>query len=210
MCLRSRARRSSSSSSSRAARNAASSDWPLARSSWQRSSRCCESSSAISASRVGARFNGASLRRISAFHSGIFSLRDPIDASNKFAPPSKLRSQNSPPLPREPIVPAAPLVGFFDPAPLYPAAPFEAVQERVERSHMETNRSARALLNELTDFIAVTRACFNERKNQHFGAASLPLRLGQYGVHIWASNILKTARPRSQVTIVVGQLPQGH
>jgi len=100
-----------------------------------------------------------------------------MDAGHKFAPAAKLRSENSAAVPREPIIPAATLAAFFDPAPLYPAAPFEAVQEWVERSHMEANRSARALLNELADFIAVTRSRLNERENQHLGAPSLPFRL---------------------------------
>jgi len=51
--------------------------------------------SAISASRAGESFSRARRRRISGFHSGIFCLRDAIDASDKFVPAAKLRSEDS-------------------------------------------------------------------------------------------------------------------
>src|SRR5580704_3431710 len=172
-----RARKSSPSSSSRAVRKAASCGSPIARSSWKRSSRCCASSSAISTSRAGESFSGARRRRISGFHSGIFCLRDAIDAGDKFAPAAKLRSEDSAALASDPIITAAALAAFFNPAAKQPAATFQAVEHGVKRGHVERYCAARALLDEFADFVTVARASLDEREDEEFGTAPFPIRL---------------------------------
>src|SRR5580700_7003983 len=135
------------------------------------------SSSVISASRAGESLSGARRRRISDFQSGIFCLRDAIDARDKFAPAAKLRCEDFPSLASHTIMTAATLSTFFNPAPMQPAASFQAVEHRVKRGHMEAHCAARALLDEFADLVAVARARFDERKNEQFGAASFPFRL---------------------------------
>src|SRR6202035_4394428 len=111
------------------------------------------------------------------FHSGIFCLRDAIDASDKFVPAAKLRSEDSAALARQTIVAAAPLSAFFDPASTQPAAAFKTVEQRVERGDVKTNSAARALLDKFVDFVDVARTGFDERKNEELSAASFPFRL---------------------------------
>lgn len=117
--------------------------------------------------------------------SGSFGLGDAIDAGDEFAPVAKLGRENAAAASREPIITAAALAAPFDPAALNPAAAFESIKQRVERSHVKTDGAGRALLDEFADFVAVARTCFDQRENQKFGAALLPFELGGCGVHIW-------------------------
>ena len=55
---------------------------------------------------------------------------------------------------------------------MQPAASFQAVEHRVKRGHVETNRAAGALLDEFADFVAVARAGFDER--ERMSSSALP------------------------------------
>src|SRR5688572_26110545 len=73
----------------------------------------------------------------------------------------------------EPIETASPLAGLLDPAPLDPAAGFEAEQRGVERRQRECQLSPRAGLDQLADFIPVTRTSLEQREDQHLATALL-------------------------------------
>jgi hypothetical protein len=113
----------------------------------------------------------------------------------------QLRSEDSTALASHTIIMAAPLSAFFNPAAMQPATSFQAVEPRVKRRHMETNGATGALLDEFADFAAVARTCFDERKNEQFGATFFPLHSLGCPLHIWQHNILTTARPGSQMDV---------
>ena len=93
---------------------------------------------------TGESFNGVRRRRISDFQSGIFCLGDAIDSGYKFAPSTKLRSEDLAALTSQTIVAAPALSIFFDPTSRQPAAMFESVEQGIERSNVKTNCAVRA------------------------------------------------------------------
>src|SRR5262245_7114511 len=72
----------------------------------------------------------------------------------------------------KPIVTSTALARFLDPSALDPPTSFEPVQQRVERRYVKLQNAVRALLDQLRDFVAVPRTFFDEREDQHLGAAS--------------------------------------
>src|SRR5579864_3360572 len=100
----------------------------------------------MSASRAGPSFSEASLRRISGFHSGIFSLCDPVDRVDKYLPASQLGGQNFSTLRSHAVIASSALAALFNPAALNPTALFHAIKQWVERGHIEVHRASRPLL----------------------------------------------------------------
>src|SRR6267142_311442 len=98
----------------------------------------------ISASRSGRRFDPAKRFLISCFHSRMFHSRDAAYCSDKGLPFLALHSQNASPFGSQAIVPAPPLIGFFVPTRLNPAAFFVSVQQRIERRNVEMKHAAGA------------------------------------------------------------------
>src|SRR5262245_5929773 len=127
-----------------AARRASLSVAPRLSASWYCSSRCCESSSTLSASRVGGRFNFGSRRRTSARKSGMLNSGDATDRGDELAPTFPLPREHFPACRREAVVAPSTLSGFFDPAATNPAAFFESVEKWIERSDVEAQGAARA------------------------------------------------------------------
>src|ERR1700677_5058009 len=118
----------------------------------------------ISSRRLGSRGSGESRTRTSSFQSCILNLHDAIDGAGKRAPADALTGECLAAACRQPIeTPAASAGGL--PISLHPTAPFEAVQERVERRDVETDHARGALGDELADFIAVAWLVFEQRKN---------------------------------------------
>src|ERR1043166_6141876 len=105
----------------------------------------------ISASRAGDRLKPSSRFRISFLKSGMLKSRDQIDGFDELAPSLPLRLENLSARAREPIVTAAPLTGLFHPAAADPSAFFEAIKQRIKRSHVETQRAARTHFDELPE-----------------------------------------------------------
>src|SRR6266849_4813586 len=108
----------------------------------QRSSRCCESSSTMSASRAGDSGSDDSRMRISRAQaalshapfagvegSGMLPSRDAPNGFHECGPRLSLLCQHAPPLGRHLVEPAAPLPGFFDPGTLDPSTLLEAIEQ---------------------------------------------------------------------------------
>src|SRR5260370_39421979 len=106
----------------------------------------------MSVSRVGERFSGGRRRRISGFHSGIFCLRDAIDASHELPPAAKLRGKDSAALASHTIITAAALSAFFNPAALQPSASFQAVEHLGERGPLGNEGGGREVVCEVAGF----------------------------------------------------------
>src|SRR5687768_9604224 len=125
----------------------------------------------ISRSRSGRSLSEASRVATSALQSGMILLRNPLDRVNEFGPVAALRRQHAAAFGCQPVEPAPALVRLLDPLAGDPAALLEAVEQRIERRHLELQPAARALLDQLADLVAVTRACFHQRQDQQLGAA---------------------------------------
>src|SRR5450759_2404665 len=134
-------------SSSSVMRRASTSVIPLLSSSRKRSSACWTNSSTISASRAGARFKPASCRRIGSFQSGIFDSGDAAGGLDEGLPALPLGSQDFPYLSGQQVIAAPALAALFDPSALNPAALLQAIQQRVERRRVKSERAVRSLFD---------------------------------------------------------------
>src|SRR5215510_3046028 len=129
----------------------------------------------MAASRAGASFKSASRCLISFFHSGMFGPGDAIDCRHKGFPGTALCRQDLLTFPCQAVITAPPLAGFLHPTAFDPAAFFQPVEERVERSYIEFQHAVRPRLDQLADFITMTLASLQKREDQQFSAALLQL-----------------------------------
>src|SRR5450759_852300 len=142
-------------SSSSVMRRASATVAPPLWSSRKRSSACWANSSTISASRAGARFKPASCRRIGSFQSGIFDSGDSVDGLHEGLPALPLGSQDFPSLRGQPVIAPPALAALLHPSALNPAALLQAIQQRVERCRVKTERALRSLFDQLADLVAM-------------------------------------------------------
>src|SRR5204863_4239709 len=103
-----------------------------------------DTSSTISFSRVGERFNPTSRFLISSLKSGMLDSCDAADRFHKLAPAIPLRRQRFLARRRQPIVTPPPLPRLLDPATPNPSPLFEAIQQRIKRSDVEMQSPVRA------------------------------------------------------------------
>src|ERR1019366_2098721 len=144
----------------------------------------------ISASRAGARFRSANCWRIGSFQSGIFDSGDAADGLDERLPALPLGSQDLAPLRGQPVIAPAALAALLDPSALDPTALFEAIQQRVKRRRVKTERALRSLFDQLADFVAVAGRSFEQREQEQLGAAFLPLAIDRFVFHISYCHIL--------------------
>src|SRR5689334_4330421 len=105
---------------------------PPLRSSSNRVSRCCASSSRSDSSAAGASFKAASLSRTIPFQSAIFHPRDSVDYSHKIPPALLFRTEHLTALRSELVIAAPALVGLFDPTALNPSLLLQPVKQRIK------------------------------------------------------------------------------
>src|SRR5688572_20593880 len=161
-----RASRFPSLNSASARRVASSSDAPPDISSRQRSSRCCESSSTISCSRVGERRSDDKRGRTWPAQSGKFVSRHASYRLDECRPGLPLLGEEALSLRRQLVEPAAAFVGLLDPGALDPAALFEAIEQGVEGVDVELQLTARPGLDQLAQVVAVPRARVEQREDE--------------------------------------------
>src|SRR4029077_8724741 len=111
------------------------------------SSRCCESSSTISASRRGDNWSAARRALISTLKSGMLNPGDQVDGFDKLTPPCALLRQHVFARGRQAIIAAPALPWLFYPAPTDPIPSFEAIEQWIKGSDVESNRAARTQLD---------------------------------------------------------------
>src|SRR5688500_18632277 len=88
-----------------------------------------------------------------AFHLNIADLSDAIDCRNKSLPPPPLLGKHLPSIARELVIAPTTLSLFLHPLADDPAAPFQAVEERVEGGHFEAHFAIGPLLDDLADLV---------------------------------------------------------
>src|SRR5690349_17781312 len=128
---------------------------PVDTSSRQRSSRCCDGSSTISASRAGASRTPASRARISALQSGMFASGDTSHRFHEGLPRFLLTLEHAPPFRRDPVVAAPPLACLLDPRPLDPGPFLEPVQQGIERVDVKRELAIGSRVDQLAQLVAV-------------------------------------------------------
>jgi len=101
--------------------------------------------------------------------------REDVESVHEFPPGAALMFEGAAAFGSEAIEAAAALAGFFDPAAFYQALAFQAVEQRVERSHVKLELVVGLGFDELGELIAVACTSFEKRKNDHLGATLLEL-----------------------------------
>src|SRR6185503_15214169 len=92
--------------------------------------------------------------------------------------------------PRDAVVAAAALSGLLHPPAADPAAPLEAVQQRIQGRHREAHVPARARLDQLRHLVAVAGPVLDQREDHQLGAALLQFAIEDPRVDILHSKIL--------------------
>src|ERR1051325_5507585 len=186
-----RARRFPSLKSESASRVASSGDDPEAINSRQRSSRCCESSSTISASRAGERLSGDNRGRTYCVQSGMFVSRDAPHSFHECCPSLPLLSKHTPSFSRDPIEPASPLLGFLDPRALNPSTLLEAVEQGIEGINVKCQMAAGTSVDQFAKLVAVAGPGVKHGEDEQLGGSPLQLAVERAGVNICHEQILR-------------------
>ncbi len=92
--------------------------------------------------------------------------RDPADRLDGLNPTLTLRREDLLACWRQPIISPPPLRCLLQPAAADLTAFLELVEQRIERSDVETERPTRTELDQLTDVTAEPRMVFHQRQNQ--------------------------------------------
>src|SRR5215831_14880205 len=187
---RRRARRSTSLKPASASRVASSGVAPPAINSRQRSSRCCESSSTISASRAGERRSVDSRGRTCWVQSGMFVSRDALHSFHECRPRLALLGKHAPSFSRDPIEPPPPLLRFLDPRALDPSALLQAIEQRVEGINVECQMAAGARVDQFAQLVAVARPGVKQGEDEQLGGSPLQLAIERAAVDICHEQIL--------------------
>src|SRR5437870_4495536 len=95
------------------------------------------------------------------------------------------------------------------------AAAFQAVERRIERRHVERDGAVRPLVDQLGDFVTVAVAFFEQREDEHLGAAFAQIAVRHmYGLYVCPIHMSntgyfvegRTSRLRPQATVVPAPL----
>src|SRR5215510_12458554 len=134
----SRRNRSAVFNSSKAFLRPSSSEAPLLTARSYSCSRCCESSSTISASRAGDNWSSDSLALISALKSGMLNPGDQVDGFDELTPPGPLLRQHVPARGCQAIVAPPALTRLFNPAATNPIPFFQSIKQRIKGGDVES------------------------------------------------------------------------
>src|SRR6266496_361331 len=130
-CLSSRPNKSDPLSCSRTCRHASFSEAPQLRARSYSCSRCCESSSTISASRAGDNWSSDRRTLISALKSGMLNPGDQIDGFDELTPPGPLLRQHVLARGCQAIVAPPALARLFNPAATNPIPFLKSIKQRI-------------------------------------------------------------------------------
>src|SRR2546422_64782 len=189
-----RASASPSLNSASARRVASSDDAPPLINSRHRSSRCCDSSSTISLSRVGESRSDNNRVRTSLVQrveeSGMFASGHSPHGLHERRPGLLLLCQHAFPISRQLVEAAAPLVWLFDPGTLDPSALLEAVEQGIEGIDVECELTAGPRVDQLPEIIAVARPSLEDGEDQQLRRSSLQLAVKRARVNICHGQIV--------------------
>src|SRR4026209_2498135 len=98
----------------------------------------------------------------------------------------------------EPIEAAPALTRLLDPRPFAPAAPFQAIEERIERVEMEHQPPARLGFDQLAKLVAVPRPGLQHGQQEQFGGTLFQFAVERREVYVCHKQILhpRTRQPQ--------------
>src|SRR5262245_59327951 len=185
-----RARRFPSLKSASASRVASSGDDPAAINSRQRSSRCCESSSTISASRAGERRSVDRRGRTCCVQSGMFVSGDAPHGLDECCPRLPLLSEHASPFSRDLVEPAATLLRLLDPNTLDPATLLEAIEQGIKGIDVECQMAAGTCVDQFAQLVAVTGPGVEQGEDEQLGGSPFQLAVERARVDICHEQIV--------------------
>src|SRR5437763_8940053 len=162
-CFSSPPNKSDALSCSRTCWRASSSEAPQLSALSYSSSRCCESSSTISASRTGDKPSSARRDLMSILKSGMLNPGDQVDGFNKRPPAAALLRQYVFARGGQTIIATATLARSFDPATTNPGPLLKPIKQRIKGSDIKSDRAARAQVDQLRNLISVPGPIFEQR-----------------------------------------------
>jgi hypothetical protein len=98
---------------------------------------------------------------------------DRLQRAEEFAPSAALLGEDLAAFGRKPVVPPSALTRFLDPFPFDPPTSFHPVQHGVEGGDVKPEHSARPVVNQLCDFVAVAGSLLNGSEDHEFRASAL-------------------------------------
>src|SRR6266576_3679885 len=189
-CLSSWPNKSDALSCSRTCWRASSSEAPPLTARSYSCSRCCESSSTISASRTGVNWSSARRSLISTLKSGMLNPGDQVDSFDELTPAGALLRQHVFARGRQAIVAAPALTRLFNPAATDPVPFLKSIKQRIKGSDIESNRAARTQLDQLANLVSVSGTIFQPGQNHQFGAPFLEFAIWNWRCHILQCHIV--------------------
>src|SRR6266550_6434719 len=189
-CFSSRPNKSDALSCSRTCRRASSPDAPQLRARSYSSSRCCESSSTISASRTGDNWSSARRALISPLKSSMLNPGDQVDSFHELTPAGALLRKHVFARGRQAIVAAPALTRLFNPAATDPVPFLKSIKQRIKGGDVESNRAARTQLDQLANLVSVSGTIFQQGQNHQFGAPFLEFAIWNWRCHILQCHIV--------------------
>src|SRR3954451_3558252 len=163
ICLSWRPNKSGALSCSRTCWRATSSEAPPLTARSYSSSMCCESSSTISASRIGDNCNPDSRALISTLKSGMLNTGDQVDRFDELTPACALLQQHVFDRGGQAIITASTLTCLFNPAATNPVPFFKSVKQRIKGSDIESDGAARAQFDQLPDLVSMSGTILEQR-----------------------------------------------
>src|SRR3989442_14096004 len=155
---------------------------PPAIKSRKRSSRCCESSSTISVSRVGERRSDDNRVHTSRAQSGMFDSRDAPHGLHECGPRLSLLCKHASPFSRDLVEPATPLGGLFDPGALDPSTLLEAIEQGIERIDVERQLASGSRLDQPAQVVTMPGPRVEQREDEQLRGSLLQLAVECAGV----------------------------
>src|ERR1017187_7351794 len=89
------------------------------------------------------------------------------------------------------VKPSTPLARLLHPAAFHQELPLQAIQERVERRHVKLQLVLRLGFDQLGELVSMSGAPFEQRQDDHFGAALLQVAGPgyQHSPYLWIIHI---------------------
>src|SRR5262245_39281979 len=136
--------------------------------------------------------------RTSAWKSRIVEPRGQLDGLDERAPALALLVQDASPRRGQPVVAAAPLIGFLHPAAGDEAASLETVEHGVERRRLKRDPAGAPGRDLLADLVPMPGALLELREHEQFRSALLQRRIRVRCLHIFHSYIYHPSNGRRE------------
>src|SRR5215475_8013294 len=108
---------------------------------------------------------------------------DQVDGFDELTPACALLRQHVLANGSQTIVAAPTLARLFNPAAPNPVPFLKSIEQRIKRSDVESNRTARTQLDQLANLVSVPGTIFEQRQDHQFGAAFFQFTIWNWRCH---------------------------